>query len=153
MLWGSSMFVDLSLIRKQLFIEAVFGGQIAKDWPIAGWLGTQAICLEGMCIYSCMYSLDSTCISPFSGPTDISILNFWWCLLWVSKALLVCFITWSDLPLCNNCCPLDSLTFLIHTCTCTCVDKHWWTSNPGSRVRHDVQTRYQISHAVSPDVR
>ena len=77
------------------------------------------------------------------GSTDTLVLDFWWCLLWVSKpqtAALICtwwrnmWCTFLEIYLwCDTCWHHGSQAILIHIL----VNRYWWGSRPGS-------------HSVSP---
>ena len=91
-------------------------------------------------------------ISPFCGATDTPVLDFWWCLLWVSKQ------EWEALFMpCRGIAVTCSLSFtsgvtpaascqpawqLSHSLPHTCKKRHWWGSKPGS-------TMPPLSHNVT----
>ena len=104
--------------------------------------------------------------SPFYGATGDSVLDFWWCLPWVSKpgwihlpAYFVVFVQWiPQIHLWwNTCWPLGSLDsswVYFDQCPCTHICKHWWGLSSGLCVllphrmwqdRHSVPARRVLS--------
>ena len=49
------------------------------------WLLQWTVCILLECILVVFFKTVLEYISPFCGATDTPVLNFWWCLLWVSK--------------------------------------------------------------------